>query len=44
VDAFVDRWLAIVSPDVNRDHDTLAARGDPRSLGDAVKVYEQYRS
>lgn len=42
--AFVERWRALVDPDVNRDHQTLAARGDPRSLSDAAKEFEDYRS
>lgn len=44
IDAFVDRWLALVDPVVNRDHDSLAARGDPRSLDETMKLYDQYRS
>lgn len=43
-EAFVERWRALVDPDVNRDHQTLAARGDPRSLSDATKEFEDYRS
>lgn len=43
-DAFVDRWRALIDPDVTRDHRTLAARGDPRPLADAASEYEDYRS
>ncbi len=41
--AFVERWRALIDPDVARDHQTLAARGDPRSLVDASKQYQDYR-
>lgn len=42
-EAFVERWRALIDPDVTRDHRTLAARGDPRSLADAAEQYEGYR-
>lgn len=43
-DAFVERWRALIDPDVTRDHQTLAARGDPRSLSDAAADFEGYQT
>jgi hypothetical protein len=42
-DAFVERWRALIDPDLKRDYQTLAARGDPRPLPGAAAEYEDYR-
>lgn len=41
--AFVERWRALIDPDMERDHQTLAARGDPRSLSAEAEYFEKYR-